>query len=131
MSIINLVLQLTGNFHEGDLSLKSGYLYVVSVRSLSQTWALYCLVLFCECSAAALFPPFGRGLSIADNPLPFVPETASVQTTRRRSCSHRSGYPLGPKINLPAWLFCMSWCANFVFRVMQPFPKFMAIKLVN
>ena len=21
--------------------------------------------------------------------------------------------PSGPKINIPAWVFCMSWCANF------------------
>eukprot|EP01052_Picozoa_sp_SAG31_P045812 SAG31_NODE_8520_length_1437_cov_1.156203_2_plen_281_part_01 len=66
MSIVNLILQLTGHFHEGDLSLKSGYFYVTIVRSLSQTWALYCLVLFYHATAEMLSPirPFPKFMAI-------------------------------------------------------------------
>ena len=66
MSIVNLALELTGNFHEGDLSLRSGYLYVILIRSLSQTWALYCLVLFYHATAELLAPirPFPKFVAI-------------------------------------------------------------------
>jgi CRP-like cAMP-binding protein len=66
MSFVNLVLELTGNFHEGDLSLSYGYVYVITVRSLSQTWALYCLVLFYHATAELLEPikPFPKFVAI-------------------------------------------------------------------
>ena len=35
MSFVNLILELTGNFHEGDLSFSYGYVYVVTVRCVS------------------------------------------------------------------------------------------------
>ena len=66
MSIVNLLLDLTDNFHEGDLSLKYGYVYIVLIRSFSQGWALYCLVLFYHTTADLLAPirPFPKFLSI-------------------------------------------------------------------
>jgi CRP-like cAMP-binding protein len=66
MSFVNLILELTGNFHEGDLSLSYCYVYVVTVRSISQTWALYCLVLFYHATAELLEPikPFPKFVAI-------------------------------------------------------------------
>ena len=66
MSFVNLVLELTGNFHEGDLSFHYGYVYVALVRNLSQMWALYCLVLFYHATAEPLAPirPFPKFLAI-------------------------------------------------------------------
>ena len=29
------------------------------------------------------------------------------------------GAPPGSQLNTPPWVFCMSWCANFEFRVVQ------------
>eukprot|EP01052_Picozoa_sp_SAG31_P001301 SAG31_NODE_44_length_31168_cov_16.507290_11_plen_864_part_00 len=66
MSLINLVLQLTDNFHEGEISLHSGYVWVVAVRTISQSWALYCLVLFYHVTADLLAPirPFPKFVAI-------------------------------------------------------------------
>lgn len=56
MSLINLILELTGNYHEGEISIRSGYAYIVVIRTISQTWALYCLVLFYHVTADLLAP---------------------------------------------------------------------------
>lgn len=66
MSLVNLVLELTGNFHEGDLSFSYGYVYVAIIRNLSQCWALYCLVLFYHATAEPLAPikPFPKFVAI-------------------------------------------------------------------
>ena len=31
--------------------------------------------------------------------------------------------PRAPRINIPAWVFCVSWHANFEFRVTQARPR--------
>jgi len=44
--VITFILQLTGKYGEGEFKANVGYPYIATVRSLSQTWAIYCLVLF-------------------------------------------------------------------------------------
>ena len=29
--------------------------------------------------------------------------------------------PPGPKLNMPAWVFCLSWCSDLAFRVTRVF----------
>eukprot|EP00300_Choanocystis_sp_HF-7_P011672 c17567_g1_i2.p1 GENE.c17567_g1_i2~~c17567_g1_i2.p1 ORF type:complete len:384 (+),score=86.48 c17567_g1_i2:1803-2954(+) len=44
-SLVAMAMKMAGFYDEGNLSPKSGYLYVAIVFNFSQCWALYCLVL--------------------------------------------------------------------------------------
>jgi len=48
MAIITFILHISHChcYGEGEFSYKVGYPYIAFIRSLSQTWAIYCLVLF-------------------------------------------------------------------------------------
>ena len=46
LSIVTIIMQMMGNYHEGSLSLANGYIYVAMIRKFSQAYALYTLVLF-------------------------------------------------------------------------------------
>src|SRR6185312_1759340 len=45
-ALIMLILSICGVYTPGRLELTDGYPYVVFIYSLSQMWAMYCLVLF-------------------------------------------------------------------------------------
>ncbi|ETO31892.1 transmembrane protein [Reticulomyxa filosa] len=45
-ALATFVMQLNGIYKEGAFRYNVGYPYVAILRSLSQTWAIYCLVLF-------------------------------------------------------------------------------------
>lgn len=38
---------------------------------------------------------------------------------RTKMCQQIYGVRLDPQINIPAWMFCLSWCANCELRVTQ------------
>ena len=60
------VLELLGVYHEAKISLKSGWLYLVILRNLSQFVALYSLVMFYHGSKKLLYElrPLPKFLSI-------------------------------------------------------------------
>ncbi|KAF6017967.1 TMEM184C [Bugula neritina] len=43
---LSLICELSGVYHEGDFRADSAWPYLTFIDSVSQTWALYCLVLF-------------------------------------------------------------------------------------
>lgn len=44
--LITFILEVTGTYEEGSFKYNVGYPYIAFIRSASQTWAIYCLVLF-------------------------------------------------------------------------------------
>jgi hypothetical protein len=46
MTVLTIVLQAVGLFHDGDFSPETGYLYITIVYNVSITLALYALFLF-------------------------------------------------------------------------------------
>ena len=38
---------------------------------------------------------------------------------RTKMCQQIYGVRLDPQINIPAWMFCLSWCAKCELRVTQ------------
>jgi hypothetical protein len=56
LSILTIIMQTQGTYHEGSLSPRSGYLYVAFVRNLSQSWALYTLLIFYKQTRKLLSP---------------------------------------------------------------------------
>ncbi|KAH8809549.1 DUF300 domain-containing protein [Flagelloscypha sp. PMI_526] len=49
LAIVTMILKAVGRFNEGDLTAKSGYLYISVVYNTSITLALYCLAVFWVC----------------------------------------------------------------------------------
>jgi len=66
LSIITMILELSGVYKEGNFTWKGGYLYVCILTNLSQCWALYCLILFYFATVTELSPirPVGKFLSV-------------------------------------------------------------------
>ncbi|KDQ10634.1 hypothetical protein BOTBODRAFT_486843 [Botryobasidium botryosum FD-172 SS1] len=56
LAAITLILKATGTFHEGDLSVTSGYLWISLVYNISICTALYCLANFWRCVSADIKP---------------------------------------------------------------------------
>lgn len=44
--ISTFIMQLFDVYNEGSFNYNAGYPYIIFIRSVSQTWAIYCLVLF-------------------------------------------------------------------------------------
>ncbi|XP_078683210.1 transmembrane protein 184C-like [Branchiostoma floridae x Branchiostoma belcheri] len=65
-TIIALICELSGVYHEGDFGWDSAWTYVVIINNISQVWALYCLVLFYHAMKEELAPisPFGKFLCV-------------------------------------------------------------------
>lgn len=65
-TVIAFCTELAGKYHEGDLSFKSAWSYIVVINNCSQVWAMYCLVLFYKAARDELKPikPFGKFLCI-------------------------------------------------------------------
>ena len=65
-TIVALLSQLMGIYHEGSYSLASTYLYLFLVNNISQMIAMYCLVIFYTCYRNELSPmrPLSKFLCI-------------------------------------------------------------------
>jgi hypothetical protein len=65
-SIFVMILELTGNYKEGDFTPTGGYLYICILTNLSQCWALYCMIFFYYATKNELGPirPVGKFLSV-------------------------------------------------------------------
>uniref|UniRef100_H2Z6Q8 Transmembrane protein 184C n=1 Tax=Ciona savignyi TaxID=51511 RepID=H2Z6Q8_CIOSA len=61
-TIIALICELTGVYHEGDLSPQYAWLWIMIINNVSQIWAMYCLVLFYMATKEELKPisPIGK-----------------------------------------------------------------------
>ncbi|XP_052252275.1 transmembrane protein 184C-like [Dreissena polymorpha] len=55
-TFIALICEISGVYHEGEFSPKSGWLYVTILNNVSQIWAMYCLVLFYKATKEMLAP---------------------------------------------------------------------------
>jgi len=66
ISIVVMVLELHGLYHEGDFSIKGGYVYICFLTNVSQCWALYCMIFFYYATHNELSPirPVGKFLSV-------------------------------------------------------------------
>ena len=58
LAVSSFILQLTGEYHEGDYSTNSGYLYIAIFYNISITISLYFLVLFYEVTKDILVSNF-------------------------------------------------------------------------
>ncbi|XP_007939427.1 transmembrane protein 184A [Orycteropus afer afer] len=56
MAALTIILQALGKYHEGDLNLRSGSLYITLVYNVSVSLALYALLLFYEATRELLRP---------------------------------------------------------------------------
>eukprot|EP00164_Ancoracysta_twista_P003437 GFYU01004583.1.p1 GENE.GFYU01004583.1~~GFYU01004583.1.p1 ORF type:complete len:423 (-),score=116.55 GFYU01004583.1:130-1398(-) len=65
-TIIALILETVGCYHEGSLSPSYGFLYVAGVNNFSQIWAMYCLLMFYRAVKEELAPikPVGKFLCV-------------------------------------------------------------------
>lgn len=65
-SIFVMILEITGNYKEGDFTPTGGYLYICFLTNLSQCWALYCMIFFYYATKNELGPirPVGKFLSV-------------------------------------------------------------------
>ncbi|XP_052794946.1 transmembrane protein 184C-like [Mya arenaria] len=55
-TIIALICEVNGVYHEGKFSGKAGWTYLVIINNISQIWAMYCLVLFYRATRQMLAP---------------------------------------------------------------------------
>ncbi|XP_076446128.1 transmembrane protein 184C-like [Babylonia areolata] len=56
MTALALICELAGKYDEGDFNFQSGWSYIVIINSVSQVWAMYCLVLFYKGTKEELAP---------------------------------------------------------------------------
>jgi len=65
-SILTFILQLTGNYHDGNVAFNDGYPYIALVINFSQIWAVYCLFWFYHSFQRELKPirPLPKALCI-------------------------------------------------------------------
>ncbi|KAF7233023.1 hypothetical protein EG68_08955 [Paragonimus skrjabini miyazakii] len=55
-TVIALICDQFGVYGEGDFNFRQAFLYLTIINNISQVWALYCLILFYQCTKEELRP---------------------------------------------------------------------------
>eukprot|EP00039_Didymoeca_costata_P030648 m.30717 g.30717 ORF g.30717 m.30717 type:complete len:391 (-) comp8232_c0_seq1:27-1199(-) len=46
LTVIALICELSGSYHEGSIKPQYAFIWIAGINSLTQAWAMYCLILF-------------------------------------------------------------------------------------